>query len=150
VLLGLVLTGPVVAQAQQPEPDRPRGERREVIIPESEWSRDQGPTYQYRYGRDDDDDAIREYRRWAPRYRCDNSDRNCDRRVREIEREEARFRREAREREADFERDMAERERRFRAKELDRWQKHRREMADRWGQRWGDRYRDRDGDRNRW
>ena len=135
VLVGLALAGPVVAQAQRPEPDRPRGERREVLIPEGEWNRDEAPSYRYRYGRDDDDETIREYRGWSPRFRCNNYDRACERRLREIQREEAKWRREAREREAEFERDMAERERRFRARELERWRKHQRELSERRGDR---------------
>src|SRR5262245_61766538 len=104
VILGLALIGPVAAQAQQPTPDRPRGERREVIVPESEWNRDEGPSYRYRYGQDDDDAEIREYRQWSPRYRCNSYDRGCERRLQELQREEAKWRREARQREAEFER----------------------------------------------
>jgi len=134
LLLGLSLVAPLAVQAQRPEPDRPRGERREVILPDDQRTQDIGPEYRYRYGRDDDDDGIREYRNWAPRYRCDDyRDRGCERRLAELRREEARWRREAREREAEFQRDMAERERRFRAKELERWRKHEREMRERSG-----------------
>jgi hypothetical protein len=131
LLLGLSLAAPLVAQAQRPEPDRPRGERREVIVPREDWS--DGPEYRYRYGRDDDDDAIREYRNWTPRLRCNYNDRACERRLADLRREEAKWRREAREREQEFQRDMAERERKFREKELERWRKHEREMRERAG-----------------
>lgn len=132
-LLALTLTAPGLLMGQRPDVERPRTERRDAG-PELERHRDiDPPSYSYRYGRDDDDDAIREYRRWVPRIRCDYRDRGCERRVEAMQREEARWRRDARERSADFEREMAERERKFRAKELERWRKRREEMIRRWG-----------------
>lgn len=132
-LFALALAAPGLVQAQRPDVERPRGERREAG-PELERHGDADPpSYRYRYGRDDDDASIREYRRWVPRFRCDDRDRGCERRLEAMQREEVRWRREARHREAEFEREMAERERKFRAKELERWRKHREEMAKRWG-----------------
>jgi hypothetical protein len=125
----MLIAAPVVAQAQRPEPDRPRGDR--YAVPDD---RD-GPSYQYRYGRDDDDREFQEYRRWTPSFSCSGSyDRDqCERRLREVTREEAKWRREAREREEKFQREMAEREQKFRAKEMKRWRDHRRDLAEKWG-----------------
>ena len=130
LLLGVLIGVPAVAAAQRPEPDRPRGDR--VELPDD--GRD-GPSYQYRYGRDDDDRAIEEFRRWRPNVSCAAAyDRDrCERRGRELAREELKWRRQAREREQEFQRDMAERERKFRAKELERWRDHQRDIADKFG-----------------
>ncbi len=122
LLLGALIGIPAVASAQRPDADRSHRDR--VVVPDE---RRDGPPSQYRYGRDDDDREIQEFRAWRPDVggRAAEDRNRCER----IAREEAEWRRDAREREAGFHRDMGEREPNFRGKELDRWRDHQRDTA---------------------
>ena len=140
LLLGLLLLPPAGISAQVPEPRRARPDRGAIDDRQSPRAED-GPSFRYRYGVDQDDRDLLAFRRWTPRIRCDSRDwraaEQCERKVREIERREAEWRRDARRREEKFERDMARREREFRQKELERWRKHQRDLAERYRElRW--------------